>query len=89
MQELLYFKTADFYTSGTYGWNADIFKIDNQTVVCTGYRPFGNIEVKREVIKKYNDLACNVLSKKASYEEKRNELDNLLNDFIKICLEEK
>lgn len=89
LQELLYFKTADFYTSGTYGWNADIFKIDNQTVVCTGYRPFGNIEVKREIIKKYNDLAFDILSKKIDYYEKKNELDKLLNEFVKVCLQEK
>ena len=89
LQNLLYFKTQDFYTCGVYGWNADIYKIDNKTVICTGYRPFGNIKVKREITKKYDSLACKILSSKASYEEKRDKIDNLLDKFIKICLQEK
>lgn len=32
------------YTSGIYGWNADVFHIDNKTCIVTGYRPFGNIQ---------------------------------------------
>lgn len=89
LQDLLYFKDKDFYTCGVYGWNASIYKIDNQTVVCTGYRPFGNIEIKREITKKYNSLACEILSSKASYEEKKDKINNLLDEFIKICLQEK
>lgn len=30
-----------FYTSGVYGWNADIYDFGN-FAICTGYRPFGN-----------------------------------------------
>jgi len=36
------------YTTGQYGWNADIYVVDQQdnvrpfgVVICTGYRPFG------------------------------------------------
>lgn len=31
----------NWYTAGTYGWNADIYVLDRDTVLVTGYRPFG------------------------------------------------
>ncbi len=32
------------YTCGTYGWNADIYYINNDMCLVTGYRPFGNLD---------------------------------------------
>ena len=34
-----------YYTCGIYGWNADVFILDIDTVVVAGYRPFGNVKV--------------------------------------------
>jgi hypothetical protein len=34
-----------YYTCGVYGWNADVFILDTNTVVVAGYRPFGNVKV--------------------------------------------
>ena len=34
-----------YYTCGVYGWNADVFILDMDTVVVAGYRPFGNVKV--------------------------------------------
>ena len=34
-----------YYTCGVYGWNADVFILDVDTVVVAGYRPFGNAQV--------------------------------------------
>ena len=31
------------YTRGTYGWNCDVYMINNDMCISTGYRPFGNI----------------------------------------------
>ena len=31
----------NWYTAGIYGWNADIYVLDHDTVLVTGYRPFG------------------------------------------------
>ncbi len=83
LQNLLYFKNRNFYTAGVYGWNADIHIINNKTVVCTGYRPFGNIEVKRDITEKYDNLAYNILSSRINFEEKRKKIGNLLDEFIK------
>ena len=41
LQRLLRYHEPVAYTSGTYGWNADIYQIDSSTVIVTGYRSFG------------------------------------------------
>lgn len=33
--------TADYYTSGQYGWNEDIYHIGRYTYISIGYRPHG------------------------------------------------
>lgn len=47
----------DYHTSGIYGWNADCFIVDNETIVVTGYRPFGNISAGLSLCEKYDKLA--------------------------------
>ena len=56
IQYLLRYIDRIGYTCGVYGWNADIYKIDNATVIVTGYRPFGNISTKYDKSKYYNKL---------------------------------
>lgn len=62
---------ADYYTAGVYGWNADVFKIDNNTLLVTGYRTFGK-QVPKEVVNIYNKL----------YQELKEKLNILLNSLI-------
>lgn len=57
MQDALKWREPNFYTAGVYGWNADVYVIDNDTVIVTGYRPFGNMELSREVIHTLNKCA--------------------------------
>ena len=57
MQDALKWREPDFYTVGVYGWNADVYVIDYDTVIITGYRPFGNVELSREVINTLNKCA--------------------------------
>ena len=40
-----------YYTCGVYGWNADVFILDMDTVVVAGYRPFGNVKVDTEQLR--------------------------------------
>ena len=48
-----------YFTCGFYGWNADVFILDMNTVVVAGYRPFGNVKVGteqlREILSKQGD----------------------------------
>lgn len=68
------------FTAGVYGWNADIYKVDNDTVIVTGYRPFGNIEPKYDVIKKYEEIAKKVVKNWCGHEIYE-ELENLIKQF--------
>ena len=57
MQYALRWREPNFYTAGVYGWNADVYVIDCYTVIITGYRPFGNMELPRKVIDTLNKCA--------------------------------
>lgn len=39
---IFYGQSPAYYTSGIYGWNCDVYIIDNNTAVTVGYRPFGD-----------------------------------------------
>ena len=60
LQSALAWREPNFYTAGVYGWNADVYVIDAGTVIVTGYRPFGNVELPREVIDTLNACAESV-----------------------------
>ena len=57
LQDALKLREPNFYTAGVYGWNADVYVIDCDTVIVTGYRPFGNVELSRNVIDTLNACA--------------------------------
>ena len=60
MQDALKWREPNFYTAGVYGWNSDVYVIDNDTVIVTGYRPFGNMGLPREVIETLNKCAKSI-----------------------------
>lgn len=60
LQDALKWREPDFYTAGVYGWNSDVYVIDYSTVIVTGCRPFGNIELPREVINTLNKCAVSI-----------------------------
>lgn len=41
LQNVLAFHNAVAYTSGVYGWNSDIYLLQGNTYISTGYRPCG------------------------------------------------
>ena len=61
LQNFLKHETPKYYTAGVYGWNADIY-IFKDIALVTGYRPFGNIKIKSDILdvienkSKRNDL---------------------------------
>ena len=83
LQNLLSYRTENAYTSGTYGWNADIYFIEN-IAICTGYRPFGTIKPTYDIISKYDKEAERILyNHNIDYETKREKIDALLKEFIR------
>lgn len=87
LQYLLYYKDADFYTAGTYGWKADFYKINNSTIISTGYCPIGNIR-NYELARKYDKKAEKIVyDYDLEYAKKTKKLDKLLEKFIAEILE--
>ena len=79
---LLHYQEPNAYTSGTYGWNTDIYFINN-IAISTGYRPFGNISPNYDLVDKYEKQARDiVLDYTLSYEHRKELVNALLNDFI-------
>lgn len=88
IQHLLSHKNPDYYTSGVYGWNADIYKINNNTVIVTGYRPFGNVK-NWKLARKYEEKAYKIDHDwDIPYEKRSKKLENLLNKYIDEILKE-
>lgn len=83
LQELLTFARQIGYTAGVYGWNANVYQVNLNTVIVTGYRPFGNIDTHYVFCKKYEEKAIEAKKNIFNCEDLRNTLDELVNDFIK------
>lgn len=77
-QDLLKYESPSWFTSGIYGWNADVYIINNDTCIVTGYRPFGNIRPTYALTDVFNRTA-----QKADTPEKRKDL---LNAYVKEVL---
>ena len=60
MQDALKLSEPNFYTADMYGWNADVYVIDCDTVIVTGYIPFGNMVIPWEVIDTLNKCAKSI-----------------------------
>lgn len=79
LQHLLRGISPIAYTSGIYGWNADVYSISKDTAIVTGYRPFGNICPSYELLDKCEERA------KAAPDGK---LQELLLQFVNEAREE-
>lgn len=84
LQCLLRLKSPEYYSCGVYGWSCDYYVINNNTIICTGYSPVGNIS-NYELTREYDQKARNI-EYSLSYEEKEKKLNELLNEYIKEIL---
>lgn len=88
LQGLLRLKERKYFTIGAYGWNADVYQVNYNTVIVTGYRPFGNIRPDYDLTKRYEEEAKEILQSNLDYEVKQEKLDELIAKFIDEVLEE-
>ena len=88
-QYLLSFKEAKMYSCGIYGWKCDYYIIDNSTIISTGYAPVGNLS-DYKLVREYDKKASEILSNRnLSYDEKKLQVNNLLDEFIAKILDSK
>lgn len=85
---LLSDQNKKYYTCGVYGWNADIYEIDNSTCIVTGYRPFGNIKNDYKILQKYEEQARKIMCDYSiDYGKKFKKVNKLLKKYIKEIME--
>lgn len=83
-QNLLAFQNPIAYTTGTYGWNADIYTTFDfaGTAIVTGYRPFGT-KVDYDTLKKFEDAAEKINHDyDLDYDTRKRRINDLLTDFV-------
>lgn len=86
LQNVLAFHDAIAYTSGVYGWNSDIYLLQGNTYISTGYRPCGyNLKdywIIRALDRKASELRSYTSGLK--YDEVKEEIEKLFKLFCKI-----
>ena len=90
LQRLL--NAADIYghTERAEGWGADVYRINWDTCIVTGYAPFGNVSAPYELCQKYERMASKVWSdyhKNFNYGETKDKLYLLAEMFCKEAIE--
>ena len=83
LQNLLNYESPVAYTERREGWAADIYDFGN-TAIITGYAPFGNIRPGYDICRRYEKQAETIrYNYNLSYEDQKNQLRQLINEFIK------
>ena len=83
-QHLLQYQSPQYYTySKMYGWRADVYIINANTAIVTGYAPFGNIRPDYDKLKEYDTKAAAVYNTVRHYDDRREIINGYLNEFIK------
>ena len=80
LQHLLTYKNPIAYTVRREGWGADIYEVNSNTVIVTGYAPFGNVHVDYETVRKFDDRAKEILYETRDYRPES--LDWFIEEFI-------
>lgn len=89
LQNLLENFTPIAYTSGLYGWNANIYQFGDY-YICTGYRPFGKINHNYKTVQIYNNKADELRKKeyKGTFKQQENKRKKAFNALIYKFIQE-
>ena len=88
IQNLLSYREAFAYNSGSYGWNCDFYDVSN-VCICTGYRPMSDVNASvdyntmREYERKASVIRCD---NTIDYETKKEMVNALLLEFVNECI---
>lgn len=82
LQHLLNYEKPIAYIARIEGWACDIYEINENTVISTGYDAFGNIVPDCRIVRGYDQKALQILCENESSGTIQRKLVDLLNDFI-------
>lgn len=74
------------YNAGIYGWNYDVFELDYNTCIITGYRAFdkGTIRLSSDFIQYIENKTKKIIDNNYSnYDEQLEQIDLLKIEFLK------
>jgi len=88
LQRLLTGVPPMYYTTRVEGWAADVYELNHNTVVVTGYAPFGNIKPEYDLQRKYEMIAARIIGNSyfVNTEDKETKLAATRADFVNECL---
>ena len=87
LQFLLYEKEPAFYNAGKDGWYFDVYVINENTCICTGYNPIGNIKTSYNITRPYNLLGKKLKEHYRYYSERYQYTQNkLIQRFVRKIL---
>lgn len=81
LQTLLRYHSPTAYTAGIYGWNCDVYELEGLTIT-TGYR--GMVGPTAKGIEEFEKRAQAWLKDHTTYDEAKDGIETLLNDFIEL-----
>ena len=62
LQYIMKYRDADYYNSGVYGWNCDVYATYNRDIaITTGYRNMAGACIPSEILQKYSNIAKEIL----------------------------
>lgn len=85
LQYIMKYEDAQYYNSGVYGWNCDIYcDFSRDIAITTGYRNMTGRAIPSEILTKYSEAAKAILSDTFSipYDEIKAKLDENRNAFF-------
>ena len=82
LENLLCYRDVESHTERAEGWGADIYRLNYNTCIVTGYAPFGNIHADYDTVRKYNDMAQEITTRRTDYADAKSQLDALINQFV-------
>ena len=88
LQSLLVDINPAYYLTRPEGWAADAYILDCDTIIVTGYAPFGNISPEYDLQRKYELLARRAIGDGLyiNTDSKLEKLAALRADFVRECL---
>ena len=88
LQSLLVDIDPAYYLTRPEGWAADAYIVDCNTIIVTGYDPFGNISPEYDIQRKYELLARRAIGDGLyiDTDSKLEKLAALRADFVRECL---
>ena len=81
-QYLTQFLDPIAYTSGIYGWSADIYDLGYGVALCTGYKPFGE-SINSKFLAELDEKARVISYSSLPYEDRRAQVAKLLEEVAR------